>query len=141
MRAAPGVADVIVGDAAGQSKPTTAGGIYTCGMGGMLAGRAVAQAINNGDDSVLAEYERGWLSMFKAEFDKMLLARRLLERLDNKAIDRVFSAIPPDRLEEAAASGDFDFHSAAVGKILSAKSAARMAKPLLGNEIRRLIDI
>lgn len=132
---------IIVGDAAGQSKPTTAGGIYTCGMGGMLAGRAVAQAINNSDDSALAEYEKGWLSMFKAEFDKMLLARRLLERLDNKAIDGVFSAIPPDRLEEAAASGDFDFHSAALGKILSVKSAARMAKALLGNEIRHLIDI
>ena len=29
---------IIVGDAAGQSKPTTAGGIYTCGMGGVLAG-------------------------------------------------------------------------------------------------------
>src|SRR3712207_866942 len=32
---------VIVGDAAGQSKPTTAGGIFTCGMGGVLAGRAL----------------------------------------------------------------------------------------------------
>ena len=31
--------NVIVGDAAGQTKPTTAGGIYTGGMGGMLAGR------------------------------------------------------------------------------------------------------
>ncbi|MFB5598241.1 MAG: geranylgeranyl reductase family protein, partial [Nitrosopumilaceae archaeon] len=31
---------VIVGDAAGQSKPTTAGGIFSCGMGGIFAGRA-----------------------------------------------------------------------------------------------------
>ena len=70
----------------------------------------------------------------------MLRARRLLERLDNKAIDELFSAISSDRLEEAAASGDFDFHSAAIGKILGAKGAARMAKALLGNEIRRLIE-
>ena len=28
---------VIVGDAAGQSKPTTAGGIYSCGMGGVFS--------------------------------------------------------------------------------------------------------
>ena len=35
---------IIVGDAAGQSKPTTAGGIYTCGMGGLLAGQAVVHA-------------------------------------------------------------------------------------------------
>lgn len=30
---------VTVGDAAGQSKPTTAGGIYSCGVGGILAGQ------------------------------------------------------------------------------------------------------
>ncbi|TLX89791.1 MAG: NAD(P)/FAD-dependent oxidoreductase, partial [Thaumarchaeota archaeon] len=31
---------VTIGDAAGQSKPTTAGGIYSCGLGGILAGKA-----------------------------------------------------------------------------------------------------
>jgi hypothetical protein len=70
----------------------------------------------------------------------MLLARRLLERLDNRGIDELFSAIPKDRLEEASATGDFDFHAAALSKVLGVKSAARMAKALLGNEIRRLID-
>src|SRR5581483_5413918 len=130
---------IIVGDAAGQSKPTTAGGIYTCGMGGILAGQAILQVIEKNDDRMLAQYEKNWLGIFKAEFDKMLLARRLLERLDNKAIDELFLAIPPEKLEEASSGGDFDFHSAAVAKILGAKSAARMAKALLGNEIRRLI--
>ncbi len=131
---------IIVGDAAGQSKPTTAGGIYTCGMGGVLAGRAVAEAAMTNDDSLLTGYEKNWRSMFGAEFEKMLLARKLLERLDNKAIDELFSALSPEKLEEASTSGDFDFHSAALAKILGAKSAARMAKALLGNEIRRLID-
>jgi geranylgeranyl reductase family protein len=131
---------VIVGDAAGQTKPTTAGGIYTCGMGGMLAGRAVAGAIAKGDDRLLQDYQKGWESLFRGEFDKMLLARRLLERLDNRGIDELFSAIPKDRLEEASATGDFDFHAAALSKVLGVKSAARMAKALLGNEIRRLID-
>jgi len=131
---------VIVGDAAGQSKPTTAGGIYTCGMGGLLAGRAVTEAARKNDDKLLLQYEKNWLSMFGAEFEKMLLARKLLERLDNKAIDGLFSAISPEKLEEVSTSGDFDFHSAALAKILGAKSAARIAKALLGNEIRRLID-
>lgn len=124
---------VIVGDAAGQTKPTTAGGIYTCGMGGMMAGRAIASENTS-------EYQQGWESMFKDEFDKMLLARRLLERLDNRAIDDLFAAIPKDKIEEAASTGDFDFHAAALSKMLSAKSAARMAKALFGNEIRRLVD-
>jgi flavin-dependent dehydrogenase len=129
-----------VGDAAGQSKPTTAGGIYTCGMGGLLAGRAIVEAARKDDDRLLAQYQKNWLSMFGSEFEKMLLARRLLERLDNKAIDELFSAVPPEKLEEASASGDFDFHSAALAKILGAKSAVKMAKALLGNEIRRLIE-
>jgi digeranylgeranylglycerophospholipid reductase len=124
---------VIVGDAAGQTKPTTAGGIYTCGMGGMMAGRAIA-------NENASEYQHEWESMFKDEFDKMLLARRLLRRLDNRAIDELFAAIPKDRIEEAASTGDFDFHAAALSKMLSAKSAARMAKALFGNEIRRLVD-
>jgi flavin-dependent dehydrogenase len=124
---------VIVGDAAGQTKPTTAGGIYTCGMGGMMAGRAIA-------NENASEYQHEWESMFKDEFDKMLLARRLLGRLDNRAIDELFAAIPKDRIEEAASTGDFDFHAAALSKMLSAKSAARMAKALFGNEIRRLVD-
>jgi geranylgeranyl reductase family protein len=131
---------ITVGDAAGQSKPTTAGGIYTCGMGGVLAGRAVVDAAKKNDDSLLERYQKNWMSMFGSEFEKMLLARKLLERLDNKALDELFSAVPPEKIEEASASGDFDFHSAALAKILGAKSAARMAKALLGNEIRRLID-
>lgn len=131
---------IIVGDAAGQSKPTTAGGIYTCGMGGVLAGQAVVEAAGKNDDGLLEQYKKGWMSIFGAEFEKMLLARKLLERLDNKAIEELFSAVPPEKLEEASASGDFDFHSAALAKILGAKSAAKMAKALLGNEIRRLID-
>jgi digeranylgeranylglycerophospholipid reductase len=131
---------VIVGDAAGQSKPTTAGGIYTCGMGGMLAGRAVVDAAEKNEDRVLGRYEKNWRSMFGAEFEKMLLARKILERLDNKAIDGLFSAVPPEKLEEVSASGDFDFHSAALAKILGTKSVARMAKALLGNEIRRLVE-
>ena len=132
---------VIIGDAAGQSKPTTAGGIFTCGMGGVYAGQAIGKAIKNKDDSILGEYEKNWMGLFKSEFDKMLLARRLLERLDNKAIDELFSAIPHEKIEEASATGDFDFHSAAIAKILGAKAAAKMVKAILGNEIRRLIDI
>ncbi len=136
---------MIVGDAAGQSKPTTAGGIYTCGMGGILAGRALVKAADKKNDdrqkqrTLLKQYETDWLSRFKPEFDKMLLARRLLERMDNKAIDELVAAIPKEIVQQASIDSDFDFHSTALAKILGAKGAARMAKALLGNEIRHLI--
>lgn len=137
---------IIVGDAAGQSKPTTAGGIYSCGMAGVLAGRALVNSAeqSNSDQKekqllLLKYYESKWLSMFKAEFDKMLLVRRLFERMDNRAIDDLINAIPPEVIQEASSDGDFDFHSSAVARILGAKRAARMAKTLFGNEIRRLL--
>ena len=137
---------IIVGDAAGQSKPTTAGGIYSCGMAGVLAGRALVNSAeqSNSDQKekqllLLKYYESKWLSMFKAEFDKMLLVRRLFERMDNRAIDDLINAIPPEVIQEASSGGDFDFHSSAVARILGAKGAARMAKALFGNEIRRLL--
>jgi digeranylgeranylglycerophospholipid reductase len=136
---------IVVGDAAGQSKPTTAGGIYTCGMGGVLAGRALVSALDNMNNDgyklqlLLKQYQSNWLSMFKPEFDKMLLARRLLERMDNKAIDDLINAIPTEVVHDASIGSDFDFHSTALAKILGAKGATRMAKAILGNEIRRLL--
>ncbi|MDQ4100750.1 MAG: NAD(P)/FAD-dependent oxidoreductase, partial [Thermoproteota archaeon] len=54
---------LIIGDAAGQSKPTTAGGIYTCGMAGVLAGKALVNSAKNVDDAtkesdlLLKQYE------------------------------------------------------------------------------------
>ncbi|SRR5579884_1205807 len=131
---------VIVGDAAGQTKPTTAGGIYSCGMGGIFAGKSIASAIERKDDAELRRYQQEWSLLFREEFQKMLLARRLLERLDNKAIDEMFSAIPSDKLGEVSAVGDFDFHSIALTKLLGTRTAVRVAKAILGNEIRRLID-
>jgi digeranylgeranylglycerophospholipid reductase len=135
---------MVVGDAAGQSKPTTAGGIYSCGMGGVLAGRAVVEEAAAGSKSgmplLLTQYEKNWLSMFKSEFDKMLLARRFMERLDNKAIDDLVAAISPKTVEEASVYGDFDFHTSALAKMLASKAAARMAKALLNNEMRRFLE-
>ncbi len=80
---------VIVGDAAGQAKPTTAGGIYSSGLGGILAGQAIAKFLELGKNEHLLEYQKKWLERFGKEFEHMLLARTLLERLDNKIIDNL----------------------------------------------------
>jgi len=49
---------VIVGDAAGQSKPTTAGGIFSCGMAGIFAGQAIAKFLESGNKNDLDEYQK-----------------------------------------------------------------------------------
>lgn len=129
---------LVVGDAAGQTKPTTAGGIFSCGMGGVLAGQAISNAIEKNDDSLLYEYEKIWKSMFQKEFQSMLLARKVLERLDNKAIDGIFSSLSKKAITDVSNFSDFDFHSSALALFLKTKIATNLTKILIGNEFRRV---
>jgi digeranylgeranylglycerophospholipid reductase len=131
---------IIIGDAAGQTKPTTAGGIYTCGMGGVYAGRAISNALKQNDDKLLKDYKNNWFSLFKDEFNKMLLFRNILGRLDNVALDELFSTISETQIVDISNTGDFDFHSTAISKILRTKSGSKIMKAIFSNEIRRLLS-
>ena len=55
---------VTVGDAAGQAKPTTAGGIYSSGMGGLYAGQAISKYLESKKESDLEEYQKRWTDKF-----------------------------------------------------------------------------
>ena len=132
--------NIIIGDAAGQTKPTTAGGIYSCGIGGVLAGRAIAISKQTNDDNLLHDYEKNWFSIFKTEFERMLLIRKLLERLDNKAIDQLFSTLSEGEIDVESKIADFDFHSTAISKILDTRHGSKIIKTVMGNEIRRLFN-
>jgi digeranylgeranylglycerophospholipid reductase len=129
---------LIVGDAAGQTKPTTAGGIFSCGMGGIFAGQAISNAIEKKNDSLLYGYEKNWKSMFQKEFQSMLLARKVLERLDNKSIDSIFSSLSKKSITDVSNFSDFDFHSSALTLFLKTKVATNFTKILIGNEFRRV---
>jgi len=132
---------VTIGDAAGQTKPTTAGGIYSCGVGGILAGKAISQFLESKDRSALDNYQNNWLKKFGKEFNSMLLARKLLERLDNKAIDSIFDSVTPKVIEDISRSESFDFHTDAVIKLLGAKSSIKVAQTILGSELRKLFAL
>lgn len=131
---------VTIGDAAGQAKPTTAGGIYSSGMGGILAGNAISKFLKSGKESDLQEYQKKWNEKFGKEFENMLLARSLLERLDNKTIDSVFDTITPKVLDEISKDGSFDFHTTSVAKMLGVKGSVKAVQAILGNELRRLLS-
>lgn len=118
-----------VGDAAGQTKPTTAGGIYSCGMGGALAGRAAAA----GDASA---YEAEWRGAFGAEFAKQLSARRALEKMSNRTVERAFSAVRPGALRRMSESGDFDFHAASLVSLLGVRGSLGTAASALSDRLR-----
>jgi geranylgeranyl reductase family protein len=131
---------VTVGDAAGQSKPTTAGGIYSCGVGGILAGRAISKFLQSGNSKDLEQYQKSWMEKFGKEFERQLFARRMLERLDNKTIDNLFSHITPDIMQEISESDDFDFHTSAIVKMLGLKGSLKVAQTVFGAEIKKLLS-
>ena len=129
---------VTIGDAAGQSKPTTAGGIYSCGLGGILAGKAISKFLESGKKTDLAEYQKLWLEKFGHEFENMILARKFLEKLDNKSIERLFESVTPEILDEISKEGTFDFHAVSLAKLLGIKGTIKALQAILGSELRRL---
>ncbi|HEX6293568.1 MAG TPA: NAD(P)/FAD-dependent oxidoreductase [Nitrososphaeraceae archaeon] len=131
---------ILVGDAAGQTKPTTAGGIFSCGMGGILAGNHLARYKKNYINSSLNDYETDWYLIFGKEFQRMLFFRKIMERLDNKSIDAIFSLISDSDIAEISKSATFDFHSFALSKILGSKKAIKLISTLLGNEFRHILN-
>mgnify|MGYP006103859607 FL=1 len=130
---------VTVGDAAGQSKPTTAGGIYSCGMGGIMAGNAIAKYLETNDDFQLVQYQESWYSKFGKEFEKQQLARKVLQKIDNKTVDKIFDMITPEILSEISSKDDFDFHTASIIKLLGVRKSLVAAQNLVGSEIKRLL--
>jgi len=130
---------VTVGDAAGQSKPTTAGGIYSCGMGGIMAGKAIAKYLETNDNFQLMQYQESWYSKFGKEFEKQQLARKVLQKIDNKTVDKIFDMITPEILSEISSKDDFDFHTASIIKLLGVRKSLAAAQNLVGSEIKRLL--
>ncbi len=130
---------VIAGDAAGQSKPTTAGGIYSCGMGGIIAGNAITKYFETGLVSELEQYQKSWHKKFGKEFEKQRLARKILERIDNNTVDKIFDAITPEILSEISDKDDFDFHAVSIVKLLGMQKSLNVTQNIMRAEIKRLL--
>ncbi|HJN58003.1 MAG TPA: NAD(P)/FAD-dependent oxidoreductase [Nitrososphaerales archaeon] len=130
---------VSVGDAAGQAKPTTGGGIYSGGIGGMLAGKYLGESLSSEDPSKVIEYEKDWRNLFNKEFGLLFRARRVLERLDNNNIDKIFRAISSsDILTKISLESDFDYHSVALLRALGLKNIFQIADIVTGEKLDRL---
>lgn len=82
---------LLVGDAAGQVKPTTGGGIYYGLIGADLAAQTLEQAFAAGrfDRAFLAAYDRRWKSALRREIWTGKLIRTVFERLSDERLDRL----------------------------------------------------
>ncbi|QMU55453.1 MAG: dehydrogenase [Nitrosopumilus sp.] len=130
---------VFIGDAAGQAKPTTAGGIFTSGMGGVYAGQAIAKFLKTNNRNDLEQYQKRWVSRFGKEFEKQSLARKVLERIDNDTINELFDSITPEIIKEISEKENFDFHTGSIIKLLGLKGSMKTAQILVSGEIKKLL--
>jgi flavin-dependent dehydrogenase len=80
-----------VGDAAGQVKPFSGGGIYTSLVAGRHAATTVVKAFETGDFSAqgLAAYERGWKREIGRELRKSWHLRHFGLALSDSQVERV----------------------------------------------------
>lgn len=126
---------LLVGDIAGQTKPTTGGGIILGGLCAIEAAGTAAEALEAGDSSAsfLSRYEMRWRGSLGKEFSSMLRARRFLNGVSDDQMNRVFASLRGAGLEPALKSfveeGDMDLQG---GTIRSALTHPGMMRALIG---------
>ncbi len=127
---------IVVGDAAGQTKPTTGGGVITGGMCARIAGEVAAEAVLKDNSSVgfLRRYEDLWRSRLGGEFSSMLLARKILNRLSDDAVDGIFEAIIKGGVQRVIEEeGDMDFQSGILKRLARQPPILRMLPRIAGD--------
>lgn len=112
---------LVVGDSAGQVKPITGGGVVFGGICAKIAGRVASEAIKNGrtGGAFLRNYEEEWRMKLGREFRMALLARRILDRLSDRHLDKIFSLIVREEIDKAISrEGDMDFQGATISRVI-----------------------
>jgi digeranylgeranylglycerophospholipid reductase len=76
---------LLVGDAAGHAHPITGAGIFNAVVGGEIAGRIAAEAIERGDLRYLENFETEWREIFGKSLSYGGLKREFLEKNWNRS--------------------------------------------------------
>lgn len=135
---APGI--IVAGDAAGQVKATSGGGIYYAMIAGRIAGEAAARCVG-GDRDAWAAYERRWRRRFGREVAFTAFGRRALNRLGDRDLDVVLRMIAqsPQIRASIEAAGDTQFQSRVFLPLLRGLAAAAVRRPALAPLVGRAL--
>lgn len=126
---------IVVGDAAGQVKPTTGGGIYYGLLCADIAASILDGALKSDDLSArrLSAYERGWKKKLGRELRVGYWSRKFFERLSDRQIDRVFDIIKSSGIDKVLLEAEnlsFDWHSDIVLRLMGQRAVARAVNML-----------
>jgi flavin-dependent dehydrogenase len=113
---------IAVGDAAGQVKPTSGGGVYPGLVAAKIAGGVAAAAAMEGDPSAerLSEYDRLWRQELEREIEIGMRANRMLAKMSPDELDELvgYLAKKPRLIKAIEEHGDIDRPSRLMAKML-----------------------
>lgn len=126
---------LVVGDAAGQAKPTSGGGIYFGALCSRLAVETLDTCIRADDFSPgrMAAYQRRWHKLLKNELAIDYWAHRFYQSLTDKQAEHIFEIINKHGIHETLlASPDisFDWHSKVILDAIKHRSLQRSLEKL-----------
>jgi len=127
---------LVVGDAAGQVKPTTGGGLYFGLLSADIAADVLAKALTAGNLSqrYLMSYDKEWRVQLLSELKQEYLVRRAYRLLSNRQLDGLFGFINKYDVAQTLLKLDynsFDKHGGLLLKALKLGLAAG-AKQITG---------
>ncbi len=124
---------IVVGDAAGQVKPTTGGGIYYGLLCADIAANTLYAALKTNVLSAknLSNYQREWKKKLGQELKVDYWARKSYHYLSNYQIDRIFEVIKSSGIDEVLLKAEdlsSDWHSKAILRLLRHRAMSKAMK-------------
>jgi len=124
---------LVIGDAAGQVKPTTGGGIYFGHLGAKIAAEVLDEALSSDNLTAdqLSHYQKQCKAKMGKELSRGYWARWAYGKLSDRQIEGIFNVLGSDGIAEALLnSGDFsfDWHSNLILAVLRHSSAYPLLK-------------
>ncbi len=110
---------LLIGDAAGQIKPTSGGGLLIAMDACNMASKYVVDAINKSDEDILKQYQEEFKNKYLKEFNYQLKVQNTLNLLSDKDIDYFFLKLKENDCEELISEyGDMDTQSVLVKEFI-----------------------
>ena len=128
---------LVVGDAAGQVKPTTGGGVYYGLLCGQKAVETLRQTLTSGDFSAqnLATYEKEWKRLLGGELRTGYWGRKVYEHLSDARVDRIINTIESRNIHETLLNDpdfSYDWHKGLIrsgAKQLGVRGIIQLLRP------------
>ena len=107
---------LVIGDAAGQVKPTTGGGIYFGHIAAKIAAKVLSEGLYRDELTAdqLSHYQKQWKAKIGREISMGYRARQIYTKLSDHQIEKIISVLDSMRLVNSLLNSpnlSFDFHS------------------------------